>query len=599
MEHPAKRRRISSNLLQESDDDDELNYAPEEASARKEPEYRLTIHRARSDHKFKSAMANIFEKYGRDFEGVGDEVDMMTGEIIVDNGHLSNMHRKDDLVPEKAENDEDDTSLSGDERETDGDASAPPVGSLRHRQRGVTVTKLGLIRYPRPKVKTQIPEPRAEIVKGSSKKVHASEKVTHTKSPRPNGLEEQTKQGPTRVADEPFGESDIALHPPQDLDGTRRRSGRARKQADQFGRISWDQAREEMRMEDEVTGTSRIDSPPPATHQIVVEIPAKDASLQSSQSWLPDATKPREISTWIGNNASKANKARNVQSNETRNAQAAGSLHLLSDEEAPMRLNGKRNLSRVKATEKTRPAAVGVIKTSEHRSRSQAGKSSGTARTASLERVRRSTDAEGGGTHTRDQPQSLPSKRRDVSSARGSTAGQAVPPQGDDTEVIPDSTQESDPYAIPGEEEFLKNCIPSTIPNSTTDSRSPLKAKTRITPLKTTSSGPQSSPLRGTKHHTPRQSVVDTSRAPSSRRSILSMVSDDEDGDDVVLLLSGGAKSRKSRNRKKEVLDTPTKRLVWKEPTSAKIAVRTPEGTMRVCGVDDFECGRSFCFTCL
>lgn len=47
---------------------------------------------------------HIFEKYGRDFEGVGDEIEMETGLIVVDNGHLKNMqHEGDPGYPDAAE----------------------------------------------------------------------------------------------------------------------------------------------------------------------------------------------------------------------------------------------------------------------------------------------------------------------------------------------------------------------------------------------------------------------------------------------------------------------------------------------------------------
>lgn len=42
-------------------------------------------------------MVYIFEKYGWDFEGVGDEIDMMMGEIVVNNGYLKNMWNEGDI----------------------------------------------------------------------------------------------------------------------------------------------------------------------------------------------------------------------------------------------------------------------------------------------------------------------------------------------------------------------------------------------------------------------------------------------------------------------------------------------------------------------
>ncbi|EMC95277.1 hypothetical protein BAUCODRAFT_35264 [Baudoinia panamericana UAMH 10762] len=49
-----------------------------------------------NDQRLKSRFENIFAKYARDFSGIGDEIDMETGEIVVDNGHLANMQHEAD-----------------------------------------------------------------------------------------------------------------------------------------------------------------------------------------------------------------------------------------------------------------------------------------------------------------------------------------------------------------------------------------------------------------------------------------------------------------------------------------------------------------------
>ena len=76
-----------------------------------------------NDRKLKSRFESIFEKYEKDFSGVGDEIDLETGEVIVDNGHLQSMQNEADpgqgasaqLVRAFAEGSEDesgDSSLS-------------------------------------------------------------------------------------------------------------------------------------------------------------------------------------------------------------------------------------------------------------------------------------------------------------------------------------------------------------------------------------------------------------------------------------------------------------------------------------------------------
>ncbi|KAK4896712.1 hypothetical protein LTR27_005306 [Elasticomyces elasticus] len=52
--------------------------------------------RKENDRRLKSRFEAIFEKYARDFSGVGDEIDIETGEIVVDNGHLESMQHEVD-----------------------------------------------------------------------------------------------------------------------------------------------------------------------------------------------------------------------------------------------------------------------------------------------------------------------------------------------------------------------------------------------------------------------------------------------------------------------------------------------------------------------
>lgn len=56
----------------------------------------LAHNRRANDARLKSRFEHIFWKYGRDFEGVGDEIDLETGEVHVNNGHLENMRHEVD-----------------------------------------------------------------------------------------------------------------------------------------------------------------------------------------------------------------------------------------------------------------------------------------------------------------------------------------------------------------------------------------------------------------------------------------------------------------------------------------------------------------------
>ncbi|PQE33320.1 myb-like dna-binding domain protein [Rutstroemia sp. NJR-2017a WRK4] len=66
------------------------------------PDEELQQKRAQLDFKLKSTFEAIFEKYGKDFDGVGDEIDLRTGEILVNNGHLAEMQDERDAGDRRA-----------------------------------------------------------------------------------------------------------------------------------------------------------------------------------------------------------------------------------------------------------------------------------------------------------------------------------------------------------------------------------------------------------------------------------------------------------------------------------------------------------------
>ncbi|KAK4963829.1 hypothetical protein LTR66_012630 [Elasticomyces elasticus] len=52
--------------------------------------------RGANNLRLKGRFEGIFEKYSKDFAGVGDEIDLVTGAIVVDNGHLARMQHEHD-----------------------------------------------------------------------------------------------------------------------------------------------------------------------------------------------------------------------------------------------------------------------------------------------------------------------------------------------------------------------------------------------------------------------------------------------------------------------------------------------------------------------
>ncbi|KAJ5371856.1 Centromere protein Scm3 N-terminal [Penicillium concentricum] len=71
-----------------------LSYTPDDEEV--PAEFDLPAARAQNDSRLKSLFEGIFAKYSQDFTGVGDEIDLQTGDIVVDNGHLLGMRAEDD-----------------------------------------------------------------------------------------------------------------------------------------------------------------------------------------------------------------------------------------------------------------------------------------------------------------------------------------------------------------------------------------------------------------------------------------------------------------------------------------------------------------------
>lgn len=61
-----------------------------------DPINQLEHDRKANDLRLKGRFERIFEKYSKDFTDVGDEIDMRTGDVVVNNGHLVNMQHEAD-----------------------------------------------------------------------------------------------------------------------------------------------------------------------------------------------------------------------------------------------------------------------------------------------------------------------------------------------------------------------------------------------------------------------------------------------------------------------------------------------------------------------
>lgn len=77
-----------------------LGYNPQLGGDQTNYDAQLDYDRRRQKDKLKNRFEHIFAKYGRDFEGVGDEIDLENGIIVVDNGHLRGMAHEVDAGDE-------------------------------------------------------------------------------------------------------------------------------------------------------------------------------------------------------------------------------------------------------------------------------------------------------------------------------------------------------------------------------------------------------------------------------------------------------------------------------------------------------------------
>ncbi|KAI0178874.1 hypothetical protein GGR52DRAFT_533898 [Hypoxylon sp. FL1284] len=94
MEPPSKRVKLGEAPYDDDDEEanlDELSMSPTQFDIRQDPLYELDRGRAKAATRLKSAFERIFEKYERDFTGVGDEIDLETGEVVINNGHLQSL----------------------------------------------------------------------------------------------------------------------------------------------------------------------------------------------------------------------------------------------------------------------------------------------------------------------------------------------------------------------------------------------------------------------------------------------------------------------------------------------------------------------------
>ncbi|KAI0405905.1 hypothetical protein F4802DRAFT_561159 [Xylaria palmicola] len=116
MEPPSKRPRLDAPYGADDDNEnqDELAMTPAQFDATQDPMYQLDKGRAKAATRLKSTFEDIFEKYGKDFDGDDDVINFYTDEIEIDNGHVDSIEsRKDGAAEDSLSSDEEERILSG------------------------------------------------------------------------------------------------------------------------------------------------------------------------------------------------------------------------------------------------------------------------------------------------------------------------------------------------------------------------------------------------------------------------------------------------------------------------------------------------------
>ena len=129
------------------DQGEEEEEEEEEQNVDYDPHTELQQRRAELDNRLKSTFESIFTKYERDFDGIGDEIDLATGEIVVNNGHLIEMMDERDaglrkvrrgLIEDSDEDQgsslEEDESLENGEEESDDDGEEVDEGDMEEEE---------------------------------------------------------------------------------------------------------------------------------------------------------------------------------------------------------------------------------------------------------------------------------------------------------------------------------------------------------------------------------------------------------------------------------------------------------------------------------
>lgn len=649
LEPPAKRQRLMAGGPGASDDDDsdfdELNYEPHQVTEMRDPDYKLVKKRVAANNRFQSAMADIIERYDRDFGETGDEISFATGELVVDRGHLSGLRvwadsgsgEEDEGEPHGDGDEEEGIRLEDflDEWEDENGAEEAPDDSLRQdMNHGEADALQPAPVFPSPMRPPQDLAPREETHTPLRFEVAIP---SHKKSPI---VDNEVAGRAHHIGEIGAGDAAIPETAHEEYDSgfassssECRRSGRVRKQVDFLGKITWAEALPE------ITGNARTRSPSPslrdnrtlADEDYEIKLPTSSSNRGAS------LAAPRQASPALNADAMVPDSLDNLEPPDSSQSQ---NLTELSNEEPP-------SAAEIVQNNVTEPAPLDTrrmeVPDSQEYDLSQDAVVSGFTKAPTPELSETTLPVSG---NQMDEEFAVDKDTVPLVNDRGSGISQPIPiseipdsqePSSSPDQELPEShikakpnageSQSNDTEGIGADAgEVLFEASPTgNTPMSFDDwvrASSPI-AEASSTPsgkrrdiIQQVTPGPSPNkhstpskprPSSGTPR-TPRHSTTHTSKAPSSRRSILSLLSDDnndtgrrsEDEDELVRdasdytvtvtkLFDSARKRRKSRSR--NAFLTPVKQRTERR--------MTPLSSAKVCGQGDKKCGSSFCFTCM
>lgn len=654
LEPPSKRLRLmgagpmagfaNAHAVDYDDNDDEFDellYEPDEVAERRDPDCKLMRRRIAASNRFQSAMADIIERFDRDFGDEGDEISFATGEVVVDRGHLTSLQIWDRSDGEEDVDGEEDEGIRledlpddwGEEDACAGRVESAPERAARQGRDGEAqgeVTEdmaVDVTPHSNEGVPLECVQQQAQFTTGQFTV------VLPRKSPPPgftwpqahNELLNNVWSCQPEEYDSGFGSSTNEC----------RRSGRVRKQVDFLGKITWAEAlgldtaspwaatphttpphpdaslaidgHDEghyvpTNLGDTVSEDMGISNPtlrPSSPSPMVIVPDSQETAVSPSSSvTLDNSLSPRDSHLEVADSDAESDTESDVQPDpEQRSASAVSSGSQYHDAREDTMLGSGSVIDTAQADKTMQRGDEPFESATENQELSH-----GILEKAPQDKPTEIPDSQGpSSSAVRDPAITQMIQQREISTEPDEAAHDTESCIAVDAPDLPQHWAEIEPSPTKHTPSKSNKSEPL---QQITPRPSPTKTKTKpATPSKH-----RSSPAHP---HTPRHCTVNLAKPPSSRRSILSLVSDDhrdagrrsDDDDESELLredelavtipqLFASSRSNKRRRKlKAEIYRTPVKQRTDR--------LLTPLSSGKTCGQGGVKCGSDFCFTCM